>query len=304
MLHKIPKIGFDMMREHQVDAYNFENRFMIFDNLSETEQYCELVQPTDFPVNFNDITVVILCLKGSISIKFNIELSCTTLRENQLCMILPNHIFQVTEVSEDFRAFFLVMEKDFFNFQLDVNKTTKLNYHLEDRYFFSLNDKETQECRTIYEAIRSKIKDKDSAYCKEIIQCYCQVMVYNIYNLMINASESADIDKKKRTDYLYERFMKLLEQHHKEEYTVAFYADRLCLTPKYLSAVIHSITGKHATEWIQEYRVLVAKIALRSTDSNLKDIAEMLNFSTPSHFGRFFKLHTSCTPCEYRRLSL
>jgi len=303
MLHKIPKIGFDMMREHQVNAYNFEDRFMIFDNLSETEQYYELVQPTDFPVNFNDITVVILCLKGSISIKFNIELNSTVLNENQLCMILPNHIFQVTEVSKDFRAGFLVMKQDFFNFQLDINKTTKLNYHIEDRYFFNLNNKEMQECKTIYEAIKSKIKDRDSVYCKEIIQCYCQIMVYNIYNLMINIQKHTAIDKKKGKNYLYEKFMKLLEQHHKEEYTVAFYANRLCLTPKYLSAVIHGITGKHATEWIQEYRILVAKIALRSTDSSLNDIAELLNFSTPSHFGRFFKLYTGYTPCEYRKLS-
>ena len=303
MLHKILKVGFNLMREQQVNAYNFGDSFMTFDNFSETEQCDEFVKATDFPLNFNDITVVILCLKGSISIKFNIELTSTILSENQLCMILPNHIFQVIEVSKDFKAGFIVMKEDFLNFQIDLNKTTSLNYRLEDRYFFSLNSKETQECKTLYEAIRTKIKDKDNAYCKEIIQCYCQIMVYNIYNLIANVHNDTDSTQKRKSHYLYERFMKLLEQHHKEEYTVNFYADRLCITPKYLSSVIHGITGKHATEWIQEYRVLVAKVALRSTDNSLADIAELLNFSTSSHFGRFFKLHTGYSPREYQKLT-
>ena len=303
MLHKIVKVGFNLMREQQANAYNLEDSFIIFDNLSDEEQYYEFVQATDFPLNFNDITVVILCLQGSISIKFNIELNDTILSKNQMCMILPNHIFQVTDVTKDFKAGFLVMKKDFFNFHIDINKTTNLNHHFEDRYFFDLNEKEMQECRTLYEAIKDKIRNKDNVYCKEIVQCYCQIMVYNIYNLMASAQKDTDNTKKRGSHYLYERFMKLLEHHHKEEYTVTFYANLLCITPKYLSSVIHSITGKHATEWIQDYRILEAKIALRATNANLKNIAELLNFSTPSHFGRFFKLYTGYTPREYRKLS-
>jgi len=301
MLHKIFKIGFNFIREN-VNTYNLENNFMICDNFSEEKQPYELMRPTDFPTSLNDVTIVIFCVEGSISIKFNVELESMTLCKNQLCMILPNQIFQTTEVSKDFKAGFVVMKKDFFNFQIDINKTANLNYNLKDRYFFSLNDKEMQECKTIYETIKDKIKERNSVYCKEIVQSYCQILVYNIYNLMVNAREESDNSKKKGNSGLYEKFMKLLEQHHKNEYRVTFYADLLCLTPKYLSSVIYGITGKHATEWINEYRVLEAKVALKSTDMSFKEIAELLNFSTSSHFGRFFKLHTGYTPREYQKL--
>jgi len=302
MTDKLFRVGFNLMRE-QVNAYNLEDNFMICDNLSEEEQYHEFIKTTDFPINLNDISFIIFCLEGYMSIKFNVELKSISLKKNQLCLILPGQIFQVTEISTDFKAGLLVMKKDFFNIQIDINKTTNLNYNLADRYFFHLSNKEVLECKNIYETIKDKIKDRDNVYCKEIIQCYCNILVYNIYNLIKHAQKDDDNSKKNRNHYLYEKFMKLLEQYHKTEHTVIFYANRLCLTPKYLSSVIHNITGKHATEWIQEYRVLVAKIALRSTDMSLKNIAELLNFSTPSHFGRFFKHVTGMSPKEYRKLS-
>jgi len=83
---------------------------------------------------------------------------------------------------------------------------------------------------------------------------------------------------------------------------VKFYADILCLTPKYLSSVIYEASGKHASDWIREYIMLEAKALLKSTNMNLKNISEILYFCTPSHFGRFFKRYTGYTPNEYKKI--
>ena len=99
---------------------------------------------------------------------------------------------------------------------------------------------------------------------------------------------------------IYERFIKSVEANYRKEHSVKFYADKLCLTPKYLSSIIHDISGKHASDWIHDYIVLEAKALLKSTDMNLKNISDLLNFCTPSHFGRFFKHFTGLTPSEYK----
>ena len=101
---------------------------------------------------------------------------------------------------------------------------------------------------------------------------------------------------------IYEKFIKSVEEHYRKEHCVKFYADVICLTPKYLSSVIFDVSGKHASDWIREYIILEAKVLLKSIDMNLKDISDSLNFCTPSHFGRFFKRYTGYTPSEYKKL--
>lgn len=97
-----------------------------------------------------------------------------------------------------------------------------------------------------------------------------------------------------------ERFMDLLEHHYQQHRDVKFYADKLSLTPKYLSKIIDEDTGMSATEWINSYVLLEAKALLKSTDLTIQQISLQLNFPSQSHFGKYFKNHTNLSPKEYR----
>ena len=79
-----------------------------------------------------------------------------------------------------------------------------------------------------------------------------------------------------------------------------FYADKLCLTPKYLSSVIHEVSGKFAGEWIDDHVVTLAKSLLTSSMKTIQEISYDLNFTTPSSFTKYFKRITGDTPREYR----
>ena len=102
--------------------------------------------------------------------------------------------------------------------------------------------------------------------------------------------------------YASSLIIKSVEENYRKEHSVKFYADKICLTPKYLSTVIYEISGKHASDWIQEYIILEAKALLKSTNMSLQNISDVLCFCTPSHFGRFFKRYTGYTPSEYKKL--
>ena len=168
---------------------------------------------------------------------------------------------------------------------------------------FNLSEKEMQEYILIFNMIREKIKDKDNVFRMQIIQNYVQITFYNIYNYLI--SDRRNITEKtvpNNDTTIYERFIKTVEEHYRKEHGVKFYADMLCLTPKYLSSVIYEISGKHASERIHEYILSEAKALLKSTDMSLKNIADVLCFCTPSHFGRFFKRYTGYAPGAYKKL--
>jgi AraC-like DNA-binding protein len=81
---------------------------------------------------------------------------------------------------------------------------------------------------------------------------------------------------------------------------MAFYADKLCLTPKYLSKLIKQASGKSAPEWIDNFVILEAKNLLKYTNLAIKEIVFQLHFPNQSVFYKFFKAHTGMTPSEYR----
>ena len=81
---------------------------------------------------------------------------------------------------------------------------------------------------------------------------------------------------------------------------MAFYADKLCLTPKYLSKLIKQASGRSAPDWIDDFVILEAKNLLKYTDLTIKEIVYKLHVPNPSVFFKFFKAHTGLTPSEYR----
>ncbi|WP_288736647.1 helix-turn-helix domain-containing protein, partial [uncultured Parabacteroides sp.] len=96
-------------------------------------------------------------------------------------------------------------------------------------------------------------------------------------------------------------FMQTVLENYKQERSVAFYADKLCVTAKYLSLISKEVSGQPAGNWIDEYVILEAKTLLKSSQMSIQEIADSLNFANQSFFGKYFKHHTGISPKEYRK---
>ena len=86
--------------------------------------------------------------------------------------------------------------------------------------------------------------------------------------------------------------------YHDRERSIQFYADKMCLTPKYISGMIKTYSGKCALDWINDYVVIEAKMMLRYT--TVQEISNSLNFPTQSAFGKYFKQQVGVGPKQYR----
>jgi AraC-like DNA-binding protein len=87
-----------------------------------------------------------------------------------------------------------------------------------------------------------------------------------------------------------------VQEHFRSERFINFYADKLCITPKYLSKLVKEKTGRSAGEWIESYVILEARTMLQSTDMTIQQIASALNFPNQSFFGKYFKRATGLSP--------
>lgn len=104
-----------------------------------------------------------------------------------------------------------------------------------------------------------------------------------------------------RTFQLCERFFELLSQHVERQHDVEFYAEKLCITPHYLSRITREYVNLPASRVIAGELTTCIYRLLRNPDYTLPQIAERLHFFDQSSLGKFFRRHTGRTPAAYRQ---
>ena len=100
---------------------------------------------------------------------------------------------------------------------------------------------------------------------------------------------------------IYNRFVSLVAEHYRTAHDVAFYADRLCITTRYLSGVTDKVVGKSPKQIIADYIMSEAKTFLDTTCLTIQEIADRLGFSSQVLFCKFFKSQEKTSPSNYRK---
>jgi AraC-like DNA-binding protein len=128
-----------------------------------------------------------------------------------------------------------------------------------------------------------------------------QVITYNAYNYLLSNPDATTISSggKVRHQEIYNQFIREVQENYARERAISFYADRLCVTPKYLSQVVKQISGRLAGEWISDYVILEAKALINSHKYTMQQISDMLNFANQSFFAKYFKEKVGCSPSKY-----
>ena len=103
-----------------------------------------------------------------------------------------------------------------------------------------------------------------------------------------------------REQTIFDRFIYLVNQHATREHQISFYADKMCLTERYLGTVIRQASGTTAKEWIDRALIEHIKIELKHTDKSIAQISDEMNFPNPAFFSKFFKRLADKTPLEYK----
>lgn len=120
-------------------------------------------------------------------------------------------------------------------------------------------------------------------------------------NMESTLNETKEITKETGKIHL-NKFIQEVNAHIKEQHSVRYYADKLCITPNYLNEIVSSTLNISAKQYIRNKVMDEAKRLLVYTQLPIAEIAFELNFSTVSYFVRSFKQHTKETPLSYRQI--
>jgi AraC-like DNA-binding protein len=250
----------------------------------------------DHPTRVNE-AVATICLKGYA--EGSVDLKPCRYAANDLAIILPGQILQYTRRSDDFSALLVVMSRRFTeNIELSMKDVIPVFLYLRENPVVHLDDAEMEYVQDYYRVLERAVQQTSNPYRGEMTRLLTRAFFYGINHFILSRQGRA-VQKEKK-DELFDAFYRLVSRHYKESREVSFYAGKLCLTPKHLSAVIKKTTGKPASGWINDYVIIEAKSLLRGTGMTIQQISEELNFPSQSFFGKYFKRLAGMSPKSYR----
>lgn len=158
-----------------------------------------------------------------------------------------------------------------------------------------------EQMQFYYRLILSKTMNPDQKYHKEIIRTIIKaILLEMLSNMETDRCQSAEGENK--TQFQFNRFLQILSSEDVKHRPIDFYADRLCISSKYLSVICSKVSGKSARQWIDEYTVEDIRYHLFNTDYSIKEIAYRLGFENLSFFGKYVKRHFGKSPSELRSI--
>ena len=266
-------------------------------------RFKDMNSPLMHPCRFDGF-MMIFCISGHV--RMSINLHEFDFKAGSLFLNVPGNLLKLSEYvdsgKEDQRYIVVAMTKEFVTgLRMDINKVFNEGLSMLGNPSIELTDIQ-QKLVGNYISLMCDVVKSNVINCREAINSILLSLFYVVTG--IGSERIRDIgdevrNSSNRSKIIFEQFIKLVSEYHIQHRNVGFYADKLCLTPKYLSKLIKTATGRSAPDWIA-YVILEAKNLLKYSNVTIKEVVYRLNFPNQSVFYKFFKARTGMTPSEYR----
>lgn len=264
-----------------------------------------ILETLKYPIKF-DGYILFFLQAGHFKIDFN--LSTYEVHERSMLVTVPGNIIRIeapdSEHIQQTRLIFVVFSKEFISeLHLDFTKTFHDSLRLLNNPCITLDEEHLALAESYFNLAR-QIVNSSHHNKRQLISGLLSSLSYLADEVWSEQIEHQDVSRTSddaRIVQIYDNFISLVTQYHLSQRNMQFYADKLYLSPKYLSKIIKQASGRSGPEWIDAFVILEAKNMLRHSDISIKDIVYRLNFSSSSVFNKFFRLHTGMSPSDYRK---
>lgn len=282
----------------EISASYLDEDILIIDNIKV------LAHPDPVRLQMN---MIASCLEGRLKMDINgkmIEVS-----KNDIFVCPPNSIVDILEVSEDFACVALCVTNrgmqnilrsyvNVWNRAMYVNKVSIIKMTVGEKLFY---DKFTELVRLCLD-FKGMEHSTWGPYRREIVETLLKTALLALCHAFVADSPEENAKSSSSTNELFDKFLELLQENEVKHRPVEFFAQQLCITPKYLSIVCKRHSQKTAIEWITEYTLSDITYYLRSTNKSIKEISVILGFSNTSFFGKYVREHFHMSPLKYRAI--
>ncbi len=262
----------------------------------DSKDYDAIINEDNVPRTFSRGGIFI-CLEGEgyvIIDEHKYQLSPRT-----LCISFPGTIIQDFKRGEGFKSYTLMINTDLVG-ELNTPSANSIHMSMRENPCMVLSQQQLDSILQICNLMHERDTRTEHPFHDQINRHMLTLLCYELAGIYAH-----DIPVKRepcsRQDILFRKFLSLLATDITISREVQYYADKLCITPKYLTIVTRQISGNSAANWITRSVILNAKALLSTTQLTIQQVSNKLNFPNPSFFGQYFLRHTGMTPKEFRR---
>ena len=287
----------DLVTMHQIAKFvnneNLNEEIIVFDH------DVKIANEDLFPLRI-DALLIALCTEGTG--KIGIDLRQYELKRNSLIVIQPKNYIYVSEFSPEFKCSVVVCSRHLVEDVLPkLTDILPLLMHHRTEPVTQLTGDEAAGISNFYEFLRTKLRGPKTRFLQQKIHSILQATLYEMMDVIDQRSAKIAETSRTRKEEIMAKFIIAVSEEFRTQRQVAYYAQKLCISPKHLSSVVKEISGRTAGDWIENYVVMESKVLLKTTDMTIQEIAVFLNFANQSFFGKYFKQHTGCSPTSYRK---
>ena len=246
-----------------------------------------------------NMIVVALCLKGKA--QYTIDTQEQLVRKNDVLIISERHVMDNFMASPDLEGLAIILSARFFRDVIqNVSDISSLFLFSKNHPVINFTQKEADVFISYFNLIKQKMTDTDNLFRRDVVRSLMLAMFYDLSNVIYRTRQSSD-NRQTRADIIFTKFIHLVEGNYKRERRVGWYAEQLCITPKYLSETVKQVSRLTPNEWIDNYVILEIRVLLKNSTRSIKEIAMEMNFPNQSFLGKFFKERVGMSPSESRK---
>lgn len=243
--------------------------------------------------------MVAYCLRGEA--RLTLQFREHVFGAGMATIIAPDMFPAFAAASADFEVFYCLMSRDL---------VEKSFYDVPGSFFDSIYARpvlpvDGGEMKAWTDLLALVCGEGENAYRQEILAGVLRAFVLYYYNVWRQRYGDVPVrDDRSPAEAICMRFYNLVFDHFREHRAVAFYADRLCVTPNYLAMVTRKVCRESPKQAIDRQVTLEMKYALRHTGLTMEQLARLLHFPDTSYMCRYFRRQTGRSLSEYRSMGV
>lgn len=261
---------------------------------------CQKDVKIDFPMDkysTNENIILLFVRQGMAHLEINfIQYE---LKEDSIITIVPKSTIKCIDCSDDFCCSFLTFDRDF-----AVEAITRPEpAYMDFVHSYPLGMMSKHRVEPTHASIANIVYflyQNEGKHRMRIVKNIVQGMLLEHYDVIKEKFLENKPKAISRQNELFMQFIHLVYQYGDKQREVAFFADKLCITTRYLASIVRNIAHETAKDIIDRHCVQEIKTLLRTTNQSIQSISIELEFPDQSFFTRYFKKQTGMTPKEFR----
>jgi AraC-like DNA-binding protein len=173
--------------------------------------------------------------------------------------------------------------------------------HIKTHPVAHLTESDAEDVSAYYDLICHRIRQTEHRYQNGEVCSLINAFLLRVVGILDSGLDATETISSVRGDQLVEKFVWMVNEDCGRKRPVEYYAERLNITPKYLSTLVRNTLGRTPTDVIKVVTMKEIERRLRYSEDSIKQISVALNFPNTSFFGKYFKQHSGMTPNSFRK---